>query len=204
MDKWKCPKCGNIIYIQPARNSKCDNCKTAKYQIIRTCKCGIEFHPERYTKLYCGKECGIKYQGKGGKKGKKYPHTQRARIGICKVCGKEYRAIKDFEGRKSKYCSKECWNNRVGGIGTIYIRNVDGKRNYIKTGTNTSKPLAIYLWEKENGKIPKGMVIHHINKKQLDDRIENLAMLTRKENLAIHRNDWAKENGREIGSGGLV
>jgi len=30
-------------------------------------------------------------------KGKKYPHLQRARIGKCLICGKEYRAIHDFK-----------------------------------------------------------------------------------------------------------
>ena len=124
MDKWKCTKCGNTVYIQPTKNAKCDNCKKAKYQIIRICKCGKEFHPERYTRLYCSKECGINYQGKGGKKGKKYPHTQRARIGVCEVCRKEYRAVKDFDGRKSKYCSKECWSNR----------RIDTKKNCLYCG----------------------------------------------------------------------
>ena len=46
---------------------------------------------------------------KGGKKGKHYPHTQRARIGICPVCGKEYRAISDFKDRRQIYCSHDCY-----------------------------------------------------------------------------------------------
>ena len=47
-----------------------------------------------------------------GKKGRKYPHLRKARIGTCLVCGKEFRAINDFKEYKQKYCSKECWSKR--------------------------------------------------------------------------------------------
>jgi hypothetical protein len=41
----------------------------------------------------------------------------RDRIGHCLICGKEYRAFGDFEGRVKKYCSRVCfqkdWANRI-------------------------------------------------------------------------------------------
>ena len=40
-----------------------------------------------------------------------------------------------------------------------------------------------YVWEQHNGKIPKGMQIHHINGKHNDNRIENLAIVTQYENM---------------------
>jgi 5-methylcytosine-specific restriction endonuclease McrA len=46
------------------------------------------------------------------KKGSINPHLWRARVGKCLICGKEYRAIKDFKKRKQKYCSRECWSKR--------------------------------------------------------------------------------------------
>jgi endogenous inhibitor of DNA gyrase (YacG/DUF329 family) len=46
------------------------------------------------------------------KKGEKRPDLQRARIAKCPICDKEFRAVKEFEGRITKYCSKECWANR--------------------------------------------------------------------------------------------
>ena len=37
-----------------------------------------------------------------------------------------------------------------------------------------------YIWEKHNGKIPKGWIIHHLNGNRSDNRIENLATMPRK------------------------
>jgi len=51
------------------------------------------------------------------KKGTINKHLWRARIGKCKICGKEFRATKDFNTEKGirnqQYCSRECWNHRA-------------------------------------------------------------------------------------------
>lgn len=50
------------------------------------------------------------------RKGVKRPDLQRARIGVCPICGKEFRAVKDCKNRKQIYCSKECWSKRATKI----------------------------------------------------------------------------------------
>jgi len=39
------------------------------------------------------------------------------------------------------------------------------------------------IWKQHYGSIPKGMHIHHINGKKYDNRIENLSLVTRLENM---------------------
>ena len=39
-----------------------------------------------------------------------------------------------------------------------------------------------WVWTKHNGTIPECMHVHHINGKRYDNRIENLALVTNKQN----------------------
>ena len=75
-------------------------------------------------------------------------------------------------------------------IGTITVRvDSQGKpRNWIKTEhPNVHVHLSRYLWAKEHGPIPDGMVIHHVNEISNDDRLDNYDMLTKAEHARVHQ-----------------
>lgn len=111
--KWVCNKCGFESKIEPEhRNSTCQSCGRGRFQTWILCDCGEWFHGDKASKKFCSQDCKYKYMPKGGKKGKHYPSAQRARIAVCPVCGKEFRAVKEYAGRPSVYCSKDCWAHR--------------------------------------------------------------------------------------------
>lgn len=113
MKKWICNKCGFETTVKPKNhNSICENCSRGRFKEYTLCKCGTWFYGGNSKRQFCSKECAYKFRREGGKKGKHYPNAQRARIAICPVCHKEFRAVKEYKGRKSVYCSKECWSHR--------------------------------------------------------------------------------------------
>jgi len=77
-------------------------------------------------------------------------------------------------------------------LGSITIRTdkSNKQRRWIKIEEpNIWIEYAKFIWIKHNGKIPKGYLIHHIDKDTLNDDIENLALVTRKAHINIHRKD---------------
>lgn len=82
-------------------------------------------------------------------------------------------------------------------LGTLTQRkDKSGKiRNWIKIEEpNKWIEYAKFVWIQHNGNIPKGFLIHHIDKNTLNDNIENLALVTRKAHINIHRQDLKRIN----------
>ena len=110
LQKWICNKCGFETTEKPSnKNSICPHCGKGRFQGFNFCLCGKWFHPDRLSQKYCSKKCGYLFKKNGGKKGKHYPNTQRARKANCPICGKEFRAVADFKGRKQIYCCHDCY-----------------------------------------------------------------------------------------------
>lgn len=84
-------------------------------------------------------------------------------------------------------------------VGTIVVRkphHEKSPRRRIKIADlNKWQYYSHYIWEKHNGKIPKGYLIHHKDKNPLNDNIENLEIMTRAEHLDEHRKEH-NENKR--------
>lgn len=78
-------------------------------------------------------------------------------------------------------------------VGTVRIRRFkrdNKKRAFIKIKEPNIWVLRChYVWEKAYGKIPKGLLIHHIDRNTLNDDIKNLALVNR----AIHMNEHRPE-----------
>lgn len=69
----------------------------------------------------------------------------------------------------------------------------DKKTNYFLSSKKIGdkrKRLHVYMWEKENGEVPKGYHVHHVNENKLDNDISNLSLLIEKDHLSLH----SKEN----------
>jgi len=95
-------------------------------------QCNKKFYPisGSLKQRFCSKKCGYAGRETGGKKGKHYPHLQRAEVRKCLVCGKEFRAVKDFGKRKQKYCSHKCYE-------VIWKQRIEP--NMVRTGATNEK-----------------------------------------------------------------
>ena len=54
-------------------------------------------------------------------------------------------------------------------------------------------------WEKYNGAIPKGFIIHHKDENKLNWNIENLEMIKRSEHIGKHQHNLHSDNFRKCG-----
>lgn len=96
------------------------------------------------------------------------------------------------------------------GLGSIIIRTRQGRGGYqqrvIKVRDEGPPqhryiPYARYLWEQAHGPVPAGCHVRHANGDTLDDRLANLVLMTRSEQLAwlrqVHPEAEAKRRRRQ-------
>ena len=77
-------------------------------------------------------------------------------------------------------------------VGTKTIRTEKGgkKRRWIKVDEpNVWIEYAKWVWMQQNGAIPHGLLIHHIDKNTLNDKEDNLSLVNRATHMNLHRNE---------------
>lgn len=75
-------------------------------------------------------------------------------------------------------------NTKYDGAISLRIESKTKNRYYYKRiSLREWVPVHLLVWEEVNGKLPKGLVIRHINGDSLDNRIENLEAISHSEHM---------------------
>jgi len=148
--------------------------------------CGKEFktHPsliKRGGGKYCSVKCSIVHLKEIGNPGA----FKKGYIPKVKIKKGEH-ISKATEFKKGNKPANWC------KIGTIKIRKFYKRQRYSQKFIKIAEPAKWepynrYLWKKHKGPIPKGMIVGFKNGNALDNRLGNLILLTRGENINRNR-----------------
>jgi hypothetical protein len=158
-------------------------------------QCGIGFTREKSGDRpirFCSGACYHEYR-----KGKIFPNNFGA-PGF-EPWNKNIKGIHLSEETEFK---KGCDSNRKLPVGSVQIRLGKGKRKsaYVKVKEpNIWKVRYLVVWEEAYGPLPKGLVIHHIDRDTLNDNLANLCAMSRAAHLSEHRAEIRrKKNDKPI------
>jgi len=94
-----------------------------------------------------------------------------------------------------------CKGKKIGHHGSNYSNYrplggefVNGEYIYVKTGHRIHKPKHLVLWEKTNGKVPKGHVVTFADGNKRNFTLDNLLLISRKENAVMNRLGLRSQN----------
>lgn len=112
---------------------------------------------------------------------------------ICSNCGKEFdtHPCYDKRNRQHRFCSKKCeyeyknLKNSADEWQGGYIAKSTGYK-YIRVDGKQVEEHRLVMERHIGRKLQRNEVVHHINGDKLDNRIENLALMTRTEHQHLH------------------
>ena len=139
----------------------------------------------------------------------------------CTVCGIVMK-VKPCLVERKKYCSMSCalkgWKGQrrsrgtefskgqvghnkldIGVITARYSKRSKCSRRWIKIKEPNEWILYCrYLWEKAYGEIPSGLIVHHVDRNTMNDKLSNLSLLSRAQHLADHRSEFEFKRRRNV------
>lgn len=150
-----------------------------------TCiRCGTEVEAKRSDTKYCAdcKAVVVRENGRRSDKNHKWP---------CKDCG-EVKVDRHHKGSRCRQCDNRYRGQFQRRENNPYWRGGRSMQNGYVTVNIDGKHRREHrvVWEHENGKLPDGYVIHHLNGVKTDNRLENL--------LAVPRNQHHSEPHKVI------
>ena len=162
--------------------------RTMKKYICEYCGKEFEGRTDAHRK-YCARECADLARRKPGVRVK----GQHAFHHTCEQCGKDYWNLKT----KSRYCSTECQRKaRIGEKSPLYKEgSYIYKYKHILSGNGGYVIEHRQMVENAIGrKLERNEDVHHINQDKLDNRLENLALLSNSDHARIHH--YLRGNGK--------
>lgn len=165
--------------------------------------CGGNFYVKPYrvkTARFCSKQCGGVWHAKTRlpehvrkhAKGNKYRLGKTPANAFQKGMTPWNKGVKGIRLSPSTEFKKGMKSPKEVPILTIKHRKCKNKetRAFIKVSETAWKPLAVYVWEQENGPLPAGLLIHHRDRNALNDEISNLEPMTRAQHIEEHRYEF--------------
>lgn len=181
MEDHKCMRCGDTFKAYKSKKRKyCSLACRAKKQVrFFTCKgCSSEFviddsiaiqREKRSEIKYCSRECYIGNIERSTKK--------------CNKCGVEFKPRR----KTSKFCSNRCRSqDRKGQMKTGFWFENGYKIIYTEDGKGIKEHRKI-MEDYLGRELKEDEVVHHINGIKIDNRIDNLQVMSRSDHSSLHR-----------------
>lgn len=99
---------------------------------------------------------------------------------VCPQCGKSFHVPPSHRAKRT-HCSRACYDTAKSGRAWV---SRGGYRFIWVDGREVQEHR--WVWEQANGPIPPGYEVHHRNDNKLDNRIENLELLSKPEHGRLH------------------
>lgn len=157
--------------------------KRTKLHIHKCVLCGDDFGSYRISSKVCSKDCRISHNREINRRG-----MYRA----CKTCGKDFwvKKSEDRRGSVRTYCSMSCqFPNKKLGLPYGEYFSYDGYIviSTLKDGRKQIKKHRFIMENHLGRKLRPDEIVHHINENKIDNRIENLQVVSRSEHNKIHK-----------------